>query len=293
MKMYSQQHGISSFFGSDKKDFLDSWANQKDINEQIKNPKPKMEIVTEPMEIAEPTVSEKKTGLKIDLRMLKYKIASQASKKKLAEKLAGQKVGGSAFVGEAKPKPKPKPKLTSEQIAKIPEIKLRKKIHTLPTELRRIIKGFTVGDFTEEQKDEMIDLYEKVSRIYEPVQLANYYIRGDFETKIYKTHGSAGRTPAVKSLFDEVTKGLYSILDEIDELLNFEEKDRDRHRYEVDGWETREYGLTLRDDGDSYLFSNKDATAELRKDKKRIPVFQKELNRILKRADVKKSKAKK
>jgi len=65
--MYSQQHGMSSFFGSDKKDFLDSWAEQKDINAQIRNPK---KLRTEPMEIAEPTVSEKKTGLKIAMRKI-------------------------------------------------------------------------------------------------------------------------------------------------------------------------------------------------------------------------------
>lgn len=35
MKMYSQEHGMSSFFGSDKKHFLDSWKTQKKINKDI------------------------------------------------------------------------------------------------------------------------------------------------------------------------------------------------------------------------------------------------------------------
>jgi hypothetical protein len=37
MKMYSQEHGMSSFFGSDKKHFLDSWKTQKKINKDIQD----------------------------------------------------------------------------------------------------------------------------------------------------------------------------------------------------------------------------------------------------------------
>ena len=135
MKMYSQQHGISSFVGSDKKDFLDSWAQQKDINTQIRNPN-KLRI--EPMEIAEPTVSEKKTGLKIlpkkslELALGKERLGMEIEDYK-ARTRERQKVGG-----RAKPKPKP----TTDQIK---ANKLQQKIHTLPSELRNIIKGYTVA----------------------------------------------------------------------------------------------------------------------------------------------------
>lgn len=189
-----------------------------------------------------------------------------------------------------KPKPKPKPKPTTDQIKKN---KLQQKIHALPTELRNIIKGYTVGDFTSEQREELTDLYENISRIYEIVRTAEYNVNGDSETPIYKPSGTAGRTPAVKSLFKEVADGMFDILEEIDRVLNFQEKDRDRHRYEIDGFELQDYGLTSRYDGDGYLFTNKVATTQLKADKKEIPKFQKELNRILKRAEVKKGKTKK
>jgi hypothetical protein len=94
LKSWTTDRGITSFLGSDKPEFQQDWKEEKKPTVRFGETiiaKPKMEIVTEPMEIAEPTVSEKKTGLKIDLAMLKYKLASQASKKKLAEKLATQK----------------------------------------------------------------------------------------------------------------------------------------------------------------------------------------------------------
>jgi hypothetical protein len=298
--MYSQQHGMSSFFGSDKKDFLDSWAQQKDINTQIRNPN-KLRI--EPMEIAEPTVSEKKTGLKI-LPKKSLELAEQRyaeSKTQLGKERLGmetedykartrerQKVGGGAKASGGGAKPKPKPKPTTDQIEKN---KLQQKIHALPTELRDIIKGYTVGDFTSEQRKELTDLYENISYIYEAVSTAQYNVTGEFDTPIYKPAGTAGATPALKSLFQEVADGTIDILEEIERVLNWEDRDRDRHRHEIYGWELQNYGLKSYKEG--YSLTNKVATAQLREDKKKIPEFQKELNRILKRADVKKGKTKK
>lgn len=122
LKSWTTERGITSYLGSDKPEFQRDWKDEKTGGVRFGEPiaKPKMEIATIPMEIAEPTVSEKPTGLKIDLRMLKYKIASQASKKKLAEKLAGQKVGVSASGGGAKPKPKLSAENVGDFVKKLP-----------------------------------------------------------------------------------------------------------------------------------------------------------------------------
>jgi hypothetical protein len=68
LKSWTTERGITSFLGSDKPEFQQDWKEEKNPTVRFGQTiiaKPKMEIVTEPMEIAEPTVSEKKTGLKI------------------------------------------------------------------------------------------------------------------------------------------------------------------------------------------------------------------------------------
>ena len=288
LKSWTTERGITSFLGSDKPEFQQDWKEEKNPTVRFGQTiiaKPKMEIVTEPMEIAEPTVSEKKTGLKI-LPKKSLELAEQRyaeSKTQLGKERLGmetedyrartrerQKVGGGAKASGGGAQPKPKPKPTIDQIKKN---KLQQKIRALPTELRNIIKGYTVGDFTSEQRKELTDLYENISYTYESVSTAQYYVNGEFDTKLYKPAGTAGRTPAVKSLFEEVAGGLYEILEEIDRVLNFQEKDRDRHRYEIYGGELQNYGLTSREDG--YLFTNKVATAQLRADKKKYQNFKK------------------
>lgn len=57
IKSWQTDNKISSFFGSDKRAFLDDWQRFKSTNIGKKTESPNVAI--EPMEIAEPTVSEK------------------------------------------------------------------------------------------------------------------------------------------------------------------------------------------------------------------------------------------
>ena len=67
LKSWGKQNNVTSFFGSDKPDFLADW-NAAKMGKSIK-PKQKLpEVIIQPMEEALPTVSEKKTGLKIEMK---------------------------------------------------------------------------------------------------------------------------------------------------------------------------------------------------------------------------------
>lgn len=71
LKSWTSERGITSFLGSDKPEFQRDWKAEKKATVRFGEPlkkKPAMEIITVPLEIAEPTVSEKKTGLKIEAK---------------------------------------------------------------------------------------------------------------------------------------------------------------------------------------------------------------------------------
>lgn len=65
LKSWQSEKKISSFFGSDKPDFLADWKYVK-AGGKLKQKLP--EIILQPMEEALPTVSEKKTGLRIEMK---------------------------------------------------------------------------------------------------------------------------------------------------------------------------------------------------------------------------------
>jgi hypothetical protein len=67
MRAFNRDKGYNSFYGSDKREFLDAWQKHKATGHLA--PKREIpEIIVQPMEEALPTISEKKTGLKIEVK---------------------------------------------------------------------------------------------------------------------------------------------------------------------------------------------------------------------------------
>lgn len=74
LRSWTNERNITSFLGSEKQEFLADW---KDI--KMKPVRPLIEVKTEPMEIAEPTVSEK-VSPKITIAPRKPKLESAGAK---------------------------------------------------------------------------------------------------------------------------------------------------------------------------------------------------------------------
>jgi len=87
LKSWTSERGITSFLGTDKPEFQRDWKEEKKSTVRFGEPAKKraMEITTVPMEIAEPTVSEKKTGLKIEEK------AKEEKRRPLNERQRGEK----------------------------------------------------------------------------------------------------------------------------------------------------------------------------------------------------------
>jgi hypothetical protein len=258
--MYSQQHGISSFFGSDKKDFLDSWANQKDINEQIKDPK---KLRTEPMEIAEPTVSEKKTGLKI-----------------VTQKIGG---GGASISKEQVAKAKQRDsmiKLRKERKASGLSASGKSKVKTLPDELQILIKDFAVAKYTLKEKEKLRLLYRRISKDYEIILYSRRLLKNP---KTNKIHGSEVNQEDYNR-FKSRESDYYNMMKEISDALGWDEKERDSNKYVYDelmDYSARQYGL--KKDKQGYKYNMVDAAWKLVDDLRRIEKYRDELNIIFKK----------
>jgi hypothetical protein len=256
--MYSQQHGISSFFGSDKKDFLDSWAQQKDINTQIRNPN-KLRI--EPMEIAEPTVSEKKTGLKI----------------------VTQKIGGAVVNNQSAKKRNSMAKLREERKAAGLSASGKSKVKNLPDELQNIIKDFAVKKYTSKEKQSLKALYRKISRDYETILYSRRLLKNP---KANKIHGSEVYEDQYND-FKLRERDFNNIMKEISDALGWDEKERDSNKYiyDADGeladYAARQYGL--KKDKLGYKYNMVDAAWKLVDVLRSIEKYRDELNVIFKK----------
>ena len=98
MRAFNRDKGYNSFYGSDKREFLDAWQKHKATGHLA--PKREIpEIIVQPMEEALPTVSEKKTGLKIEAKAKEEKRATLNERKK-GEKAAKALTTTKGYHGE-------------------------------------------------------------------------------------------------------------------------------------------------------------------------------------------------